>query len=149
MIEEASGDLFAANVDALVNAVNTVGVMGKGLALAFKKKYPDNFAAYRRACNAGELNPGKVFIFDRGDQSPRWIISFPTKRHWRDASRIGDIRDGLVDLVKEVRARRIESVAMPALGCGLGGLAWNDVRPLIVEACERLPDVRFLVFAPH
>jgi O-acetyl-ADP-ribose deacetylase (regulator of RNase III) len=149
MIEDGSGDLFAAKVDALVNAVNTVGVMGKGLALAFKKQFPDNFAAYRRACDAGELQPGKVFLFDRGDRSPRWIVNFPTKHHWRDASRIDDIRRGLVDLMKEVDARGIESLAMPALGCGLGGLDWKDVRPLIVEACERLPAVRFVVFAPH
>lgn len=149
MLENGSGDLFAAKVDALVNAVNTVGVMGKGLALAFKKKFPDNFAAYRRACDARELKPGNVLLFDRGDRSPRWIVNFPTKRHWRDASRIDDIRDGLVDLIREVEARGIESLAMPALGCGLGGLKWKEVRPLIVEACERLPAVRFVVFAPQ
>ncbi|MDQ3339082.1 MAG: macro domain-containing protein [Myxococcota bacterium] len=149
MIEDGSGDLFAARVDALVNAVNTVGVMGKGLALAFKKKFPDNFTAYRNACESGELKPGKVFLFDRGDRSPRWVVNFPTKRHWRDASRIDDIRDGLVDLVKQVEARGIESLAMPALGCGLGGLEWKDVRPLIVAAGERVPSVRFVVFAPQ
>ncbi|MFN0252756.1 MAG: macro domain-containing protein [Kofleriaceae bacterium] len=149
MIEDASGDLFAANVEALVNAVNTVGVMGKGLALAFKKKFPDNFAAYRRACDAGELKPGNVFIFDRGDRSPRWIVNFPTKRHWRDASRLDDVRDGLTDLINEVEARGIDSVALPALGYGLGGLDWKDVRPLIVEACDRLRGVRFVVFPPR
>jgi O-acetyl-ADP-ribose deacetylase (regulator of RNase III) len=149
MIEDASGDLFAANVDALVNAVNTVGVMGKGLALAFKNEFPDNFAAYKRACDAGQLQPGTVHVFDRGERSPRWIVNFPTKRHWRDASRLDDIRTGLASLIAEVEARAIASVAMPALGCGLGGLDWNDVRPLIVEACARLPEVRFLVFAPR
>ena len=147
MIEDGFGDLFAAKVEALVNAVNTVGVMGKGLALAFKKKFPDNFAAYRRACDSGELQQGKVFLFDRGERSPRWIVNFPTKRHWRDASRIDDIHRGLGDLIKEIEARGIDSLAMPALGCGLGGLDWKNVRPLIVEACERLPSVRFVVFA--
>ena len=118
MVEDASGDIFAANVDALVNAVNTVGVMGKGLALAFKKKFPDNFAAYVRACKAV---PGKVFVVNCSPRAPQWIINFPTKRHWRDASRIEDIRSGLVDMAAQIRARQIHSVAVPALGCGLGG----------------------------
>jgi O-acetyl-ADP-ribose deacetylase (regulator of RNase III) len=147
MIEETTGDMFAAKVDALVNAVNTVGVMGKGLALAFKTKFPDNFTAYQRACKAGEVVPGKMFVVERAT-APRWIVNFPTKRHWRDASRIEDVKSGLVDLIEQVRVHGMSSVAMPALGCGLGGLAWADVRPLIVEACERLPSVRFVVFAP-
>jgi O-acetyl-ADP-ribose deacetylase (regulator of RNase III) len=149
MIEETTGDLFAENVDALVNAVNTVGVMGKGLALAFKQRFPENFAAYRAACDAGDLVPGKMFVFDRGDRSPRWIVNFPTKRHWRDASRLDDIRAGLASLIEEVQLRGIRSIALPALGCGLGGLAWSTVRPSIIEACTRLPAVRFVIFPPH
>jgi O-acetyl-ADP-ribose deacetylase (regulator of RNase III) len=149
MIEEASGDLLSTKVDALVNAVNTVGVMGKGLALAFKKTFPDNFDAYHRACKAGDVTPGKMFVFERSQQSPKWIINFPTKRHWREASRLDDIRDGLDDLVEQVQRLGIKSVAMPALGCGLGGLDWQDVWPLIVEACSRAPKVRFIVFPPQ
>jgi O-acetyl-ADP-ribose deacetylase (regulator of RNase III) len=148
MIEDGSGDLLDANVDALVNAVNTVGVMGKGLALAFKHRFPDYVAAYQRACDLGELRPGKVHSFER-TAAPRWIISVPTKRHWRDASRLDDVRDGLADLMREIEARSIRSIAIPALGCGLGGLAWTDVRPLMVDACARLPAVRFLVFGPR
>jgi O-acetyl-ADP-ribose deacetylase (regulator of RNase III) len=149
MIEETSGDIFSAKVDALINAVNTVGVMGKGLALAFKKKFPDNFTAYQRACKAGDVKIGTVFMFDRSHGVPRWIINFPTKRHWREASKLDDIRSGLVDLLEQIQKNNISAVAMPALGCGLGGLDWGEVRPLILEACGRLPTVRFLLFAPQ
>lgn len=149
MIEPASGDLLRVEVEAVVNAVNTVGVMGKGLALAFKHAFPDNFRAYRQACAAGAVVPGKMFVFDRGAGAPRWIINFPTKRHWRDASRLDDVRAGLVDLVDQVRIHAIRSVALPALGCGLGGLAWADVEPMIRAAWAEVPDVRVLVFAPR
>ena len=148
MIEEGTGSLLAANVEALVNAVNTVGVMGKGLALVFKKAFPDNYDEYRRGCTEGEVAPGRVFIVDRAPRTPRWIINFPTKRHWRDTSRIEDIRDGLADMVEQIQARRMQSVAVPALGCGLGGLEWSEVRPLIVAACGPL-SARILVFPPE
>ena len=143
LIEYATGDLLSASVDALVNPVNTVGVMGKGLALAFKKRFPENFAAYR----AADVVIGKMFVFER-PIAPRWIINFPTKRHWRDASRLEDIQAGLVDLVDQLRQREISSVAVPALGCGLGGLDWKDVRPLIVDACGAVRTMRVLLFAP-
>ncbi len=148
MIEESSGDLFAASTDAVVNAVNCAGVMGKGLALAFKKRFPDNFAAYKRACDAGAVAIGKMFVVERAD-APRWIINFPTKRHWRGASTLADVKSGLVDLVDQVERRGIRSIAIPALGCGLGGLRWEDVRPAIVEACERWPAVRCVLFPPR
>ncbi len=144
MVEERIGDLFEADVDALVNAVNCVGVMGKGLALAFKQRYPDNFETYRLACGAGQVQPGQLFTF----RSSCWIINFPTKRHWRDPSQLEDIRSGLVALIDEVDARGIQSIAIPALGCGLGGLAWSDVRPLIIAAVAVRPEVRFVVFPP-
>jgi O-acetyl-ADP-ribose deacetylase (regulator of RNase III) len=147
MIEDASGDLFASGAEALVNAVNTAGVMGKGLALAFKQRYPDSFEAYRRAHAAGELAIGKVLVVERAGM-PRWILHVPTKRHWRGKSKLDDIRAGLVDLVEQVRARAIASVAMPALGCGLGGLAWDDVRPMIVEACAGIPETRVMLYGP-
>jgi O-acetyl-ADP-ribose deacetylase (regulator of RNase III) len=148
MIEETSGDLLSAEVEALVNAVNTVGVMGKGLALAFKKRFPDNFGAYQRACGAGEVVPGKMFVFDRALRSPRWIINFPTKRHWREPSRLDDLRTGLVDLIAQVHRLEIGSLAMPALGCGLGGLEWTCVRALIVEAFATIPTTRVLLYTP-
>jgi O-acetyl-ADP-ribose deacetylase (regulator of RNase III) len=144
LIENATGDLLSASVDALVNPVNTVGVMGKGLALAFKKRFPESFAAYR----AADVVIGKMFVFER-PVAPRWIINFPTKRHWRDANRLEDIRAGLVDLVEQLRQNEVSSVAVPALGCGLGGLEWKDVRPMIVDACKALPTVRVLLFAPR
>ncbi len=149
MIEEAKGNLLAAEVDALVNAVNTVGVMGKGLARAFAQHFPDNLEAYRRACAAGGVTIGAMFVVDRAPASPRWIVNFPTKRHWRASSRLDDVRLGLVDLVAQVEQRRIASIAIPALGCGLGGLDWADVRPMIVGACAAIPTTRVLLFSPR
>jgi len=150
MIEEGHGNLLTADVDALVNTVNTVGVMGKGIALQFKRAYPANYRAYRGACARDEVRLGQMYVFDTGVFGPRrYIINFPTKKHWRDASRIEDVRLGLDDLVDVVRERGITSIAIPALGCGNGGLAWADVRPLIEQACDRMPDVRAVVFAPE
>jgi O-acetyl-ADP-ribose deacetylase (regulator of RNase III) len=149
MIIEATGNLLDAQAEALVNAVNTVGVMGKGIALQFKKAFPENFAAYEMACKAGEVTSGKMFIFETGSTvGPRYIINFPTKRHWRDGSRIEDIETGLVALVADVRRLGIRSLALPALGCGNGGLSWKDVRPLIEKVFADLPDTGVLLFAP-
>lgn len=150
MIEPVKGDLLRADAEALVNAVNTVGIMGKGIALQFKQAYPTMFTDYARACAARELTAGGMHVFDLGETAgrPRWIINFPTKRHWRDASRMGDIESGLVDLVRVVRERSIASLAIPPLGCGLGGLDWNEVRPRIEAAFAELPNVRVLLFAP-
>lgn len=131
MPREFQGDIFLAPAEALVNPVNCVGVMGKGLALQFKQRFPANFHAYREACRKGLVRPGKVFIFDTGGTSPRFIINFPTKRHWRDRSRLEDIRAGLRDLAREVASRCISSVAIPPIGCGLGGLMRTEVFPLI------------------
>ncbi len=143
-IQGGDDDLLRAGTEALVNPVNTVGAMGKGLALQFKLAYPENYLAYRRACERREVEPGQMFVFDnvvRAD--PRWIINFPTKRHWRSPSRIGDIAVGLGDLRSVLETNEIRSVALPALGCGLGGLAWDQVRPLIEGAVTGLEcDVR-------
>lgn len=150
MIELTQGNLFHADVDALVNTVNTVGVMGKGIALQFKRSYPDNFKAYARACKAGEVVVGKVFVFDRGELSrPRFIINFPTKQHWRGTSKLEYIERGLLDLVYEVRRLGVTSLAMPALGCSNGGLAWSEVKPRIMSAFEDLSDVRVLLYEPQ
>lgn len=145
--ELGTGNLLAADVDALVNTVNTDGVMGKGLALQFKKAFPDNFAAYERACKAGEVAPGRMHIVRRL-ASPRFIINFPTKKHWRNPSKIEFIRDGLVDLTLRVRELGIESIAIPPLGCGNGGLNWRDVKREILTAFADLPDVRVVLFEP-
>jgi O-acetyl-ADP-ribose deacetylase (regulator of RNase III) len=149
MIEVAKGNVLEADVEALVNTVNCVGFMGKGIALQFKQAFPANFRAYEAACRAGEVVPGRMFIFDNGRLiNPRYIINFPTKRHWRGKSRIADIRSGLKALVADVRRLGVRSIAVPPLGCGLGGLDWREVRPMIEEAFSPLPDVRVSLFEP-
>jgi O-acetyl-ADP-ribose deacetylase (regulator of RNase III) len=143
------GDILKADAEALVNTVNCVGVMGRGIALQFRNVFPDNFKAYAAACKQGEVQPGRMFVFETGQLAgPRYIINFPTKRHWRGKSRIEDIRDGLVALVSEIKARNIRSIAIPPLGSGLGGLQWSQVRALIERAMAALPDVDILVFEP-
>lgn len=149
MIRFTQGDILDCQAEALVNTVNCVGVMGRGIALQFKQAYPANFKAYAAACQHGEVQPGRMFVYETGALSrPRYIINFPTKRHWRGKSRIEDIRDGLDALVLELRARRVTSVAIPPLGSGLGGLDWGDVRPLIEQALAELPDIDATVFEP-
>ena len=145
-----SGNLLDADAQALVNPVNCVGVMGKGLALQFKQAFPANYAAYRAACGRGEVQPGRMFVTETGAQTgPQFLINFPTKRDWRSASRLDDIETGLTALVAEVEARDIRSLALPALGCGLGGLDWEAVGPQIVNAFVTLPDVRVLLYVPQ
>jgi O-acetyl-ADP-ribose deacetylase (regulator of RNase III) len=149
MIIEGDGNLLTADVDALVNTVNTVGVMGKGIALQFKRAYPANYAFYRAACDAGQVRLGEMLLFDSGRLGPRrFVINFPTKGHWKSRSRLDDVRSGLADLVRVIRAENIGSVAVPALGCGNGGLDWGVVRPLIVQAFTDLPGVRVLLYPP-
>src|SRR5262245_56499440 len=150
MIEYQTGDILQADVEALVNAVNCVGVMGRGLALEFKKAYPKNFRVYEAACAREEVQPGRMFVFDTGrPTNPKFIINFPTKRHWRGSSRIEDIESGLQALAEEIRARHITSIALPALGSGLGGLDWRDVRPRIEKALGSLPGVHVILFEPR
>lgn len=149
MIENATGNLLQADAEALVNTVNTVGVMGKGIALQFRQAYPENYKAYRRACEHGEVAPGRMFVFRVGALSrPRFIINFPTKRHWRGKTRLQDIDDGLRDLVEVVRRENILSIAIPPLGCGSGGLDWEVVRPRIEAAFAKLPDVQVILYSP-
>jgi O-acetyl-ADP-ribose deacetylase (regulator of RNase III) len=151
MIEFTSGDILKCEADALVNTVNCVGVMGRGIALQFKNAFPENFKAYEAACKREAVQPGLMFVFDTGQLTPpRFIVNFPTKRHWRGKSRIEDIEAGLNDLVRVIRDEGIRSIAIPPLGCGLGGLEWNDVRPRIERALGQLEDVhvRVLVFEP-
>lgn len=148
MVELTRGNLLEADADALVNTVNTVGVMGKGIALQFRQAFPDNYKAYSRAVEAGDVVPGRMFVYRTGMLRPRFIVNFPTKRHWRGKSRLDDIKAGLTDLVRVVREDRIESLAVPPLGCGNGGLQWREVKPLIEAAMSNVPDVRVILFVP-
>jgi O-acetyl-ADP-ribose deacetylase (regulator of RNase III) len=149
MIEEAKGNLIKAEAEVLVNTVNTVGVMGKGIALQFRQAFPQNFAEYQAACRRGEVRPGSMFVTHTGRTEPRLIVNFPTKRHWRGKSNLEDIETGLQDLVRVLRREGVRSVAVPPLGCGLGGLDWSEVRPKIVAAFAELPQVRVLLYAPE
>lgn len=149
MIELTSGDILKDEADAIVNTVNCVGVMGRGIALQFKNAWPENFKAYEAACARKELQPGRMFIFETGQlTTPRYIVNFPTKRHWRGNSRIEDIESGLVALASDIKSRGIRSIAIPPLGAGLGGLDWEDVRPLIEKHLSPLADVTVRIYEP-
>jgi O-acetyl-ADP-ribose deacetylase (regulator of RNase III) len=142
------GDLLKADVEALVNTVNCVGTMGRGLALQFRKAFPENYKAYEVACQAQLVQPGKMFVYQFArEANPRLIINFPTKRHWKEKSRIEDIQTGLIDLIDVVQQHQIRSIAIPPLGCGLGGLNWEDVKPLIIKSFESVPDVDVLLYS--
>jgi O-acetyl-ADP-ribose deacetylase (regulator of RNase III) len=150
MIEYRTGDVLQADTEALVNTVNCVGIMGRGVALQFKNAYPANFKFYEAACERGEVRPGQMLVFETGQlTNPKYIINFPTKRHWRGKSRMEDIESGLMALTQEIRSRRIRSIALPPLGSGLGGLDWRSVRPRIEVALQDFTDVRVIVFGPH
>lgn len=132
MITFTKGDLFESQAEALVNAVNCVGVMGKGIALQFKQRFPENFRAYEEACIFREVQIGEMFVTQPTDPSlPLWIINFPTKKHWSNPSKLEWIESGLKDLRRFLIENKVQSVAIPALGAGLGGLDWPDVRRLI------------------
>jgi O-acetyl-ADP-ribose deacetylase (regulator of RNase III) len=149
LISRTSGNIVEADTEALVNTVNTEGFMGKGIALQFKRAFPENFRAYERACRAGTVRTGHMFVFaTEALTNPKYIINFPTKESWRARSKIEYIDTGLRDLVKEVRRLRIRSIAIPPLGSGLGGLNWLDVRPRIERAFAEVPDVEVSLFEP-
>ena len=153
MIHFTQGNLLDAEADALVNTVNTVGIMGKGIALMFKEAFPENFRLYAAACKRDEVQVGRMFVTERpalagSGVGPRWIINFPTKRHWRDRTRLEWVQAGLEDLTRVLQEKEIRSVALPPLGCGNGGLEWSAVRPLIEQALGGLPSVKVLVYEP-
>ena len=148
MIEYKTGDILAEEADALVNTVNCVGVMGRGVALQFKRAFPENFKAYAARCRRKEMQPGSVFVFETGRLSPRYVVNFPTKRHWRGKSRMADIESGLRSLAEEIRSRGIRSIAIPPLGSGLGGLDWVEVRIRMEEVLRILDDVKIVIFEP-
>ncbi len=150
MIKYSKGNLLLADVESLVNTVNCVGVMGKGIALQFKQAFPENYKEYEKACKAGLVSPGKMFIHSMGNLfSNKYIINFPTKRHWKGKSRIEDIQAGLVDLIFQIKELNIKSIAIPPLGCGNGGLDWKIVKPLIENAFLELKDVEVHIYAPN
>lgn len=149
MIKYTTGNLLDAHADALVNTVNEIGVMGKGVALQFKEAFPDAARDYVDAAKRGEVHVGLMFVSTtRALQGTKWIIHFPTKRHWRHASKIEWVREGLGDLRRVIVDLGIQSVALPPLGCGNGGLDWQDVRPLIEQKLGDLEGVSVLVFEP-
>lgn len=150
MIEFRRDNLLETDAEALVNTVNTVGVMGKGIALQFKKRFPENFKAYERACKSGEVKIGKMFTVSLNSlTNPRYIINFPTKRHWRERARVEYVREGLEDLLHEIERLDLHSIAVPPLGCGNGGLDWKgEVRPLIEAAFARVPKVHAYTYEP-
>lgn len=145
MIEVKKGNILKQEAEALVNTVNCVGVMGRGVALQFKEAFPENYKQYKEACKNEAVKPGRMFVFDASMLiGPKIIINFPTKRHWREKSRIEDIESGLKDLIKILKDSHIHSVAIPPLGCGLGGLDWKIVRPLIENSLSVMPEFKGL-----
>lgn len=125
MIILKQGNLLEDEAEALVNTVNCVGVMGKGIALQFKLAFPEVFSEYEKACRREEVQPGKMHVVSTKLLfNPKYVINFPTKRHWKNKSRMEDIEAGLVDLIKVVKELEIKSIAIPPLGCGNGGLNW-------------------------
>jgi O-acetyl-ADP-ribose deacetylase (regulator of RNase III)/uncharacterized protein YwgA len=146
MIEAVrKGDLFLSGAQTLVNTVNTVGVMGKGIALEFKRRFPEMFADYQRRCEAGEVRLGEPYLW-RGRRGP-WVINFPTKSHWRSVSRLADIERGLAYLADHVAEWGVTSLAVPPLGAGSGGLDWAAVGPTIYRHLDRLP-IPVTLYAP-
>ena len=149
MITFMHGDLLASKAEALVNAVNTVGVMGKGIALLFKQRFPENYKTYAAACSRGEVRTGRMFVTERARlDGPRWIVNFPTKADWRSPSRLEWIEEGLKDLRRVVQENEIRSIAIPALGAGNGGLDWRDVRPRIELLFAGMPEIDAMVYEP-
>jgi len=149
MITICDGNFLEANVEAIVNTVNCQGVMGKGIALQCKQAFPDNYVAYLKACKKGEVKPGVMFVYETKQIiSSKYIVNFPTKSHWMRPSRYEYLEMGLKALVLEVRNRQIKSIAIPPLGCGLGGLDWVVVKPMIMKAFSDLSDVHVCLYEP-
>lgn len=150
MISFASGNLLKQDVEAMVNPVNCVGVLGKGLALQFKRAFPEIVRPYEEACRSGDLRPGVVHVVDLGEHhTPRWILNVPTKRHWRNPSRLDDVEAGTAELAATIQRLGIRSIAVPPLGCGNGGLPWESVRVVLIRYLDDLPEVQVSIFPPE
>ncbi|RAL25701.1 macro domain-containing protein [Thermoflavimicrobium daqui] len=149
MIKFVKGNLLESDAEALVNTVNCVGIMGKGIALQFKQAFPENFKAYQKICRQNKLQPGQMFIYKNSSlMNPKYIINFPTKKHWKEKSKIEYIQDGLESLIQEIKSLEIKSIAVPPLGCGNGGLKWEDVKLLMKEAFKQVPNVHVIIYSP-
>lgn len=148
MIILKTGNLFFEPTDVLINPVNCVGVMGAGLALQFKNRFPLNFVEYKNACISKLIQPGKVFIHSHSSGPPHYIVNFPTKLHWKNPSKIEYIEKGLEDLLIKIKQLNINSISIPPLGCGLGGLSWNTVKSLIENFANQIPNVIIFLFQP-
>lgn len=149
MITFTTGNLLKSDAEALVNTVNTVGVMGKGIALMFKEAFPENFRIYETACKSGDFNVGHILVTKRERLGgPKWIVNFPTKKHWRNPSKIEWIKHGLVELRGFITKNEVKSIAIPPLGSGNGGLNWQDVKPVILDALGDIQGVEIVVFEP-
>ncbi len=149
MVRFEQGNLLEADAEALVNTVNTVGVMGKGIALMFKERFPENFRAYAAACKSGEVQLGRMFVTENKQlDGPRWIVNFPTKDHWRSRTRLEWIESGIEDLVHFIADHGIRSIAVPPLGCGNGGLDWQNVKPLLEAALTDIEGLDATIYEP-
>lgn len=143
-----NGDILSSSCEGIINTVNTQGIMGKGLALLYRQKYPEMFKVYRKACLNKEVKTGFMHVWKVSNQD-KWIINFPTKQHWRNPSQLEWIIEGLQDLVKVVKENKIKSLGIPPLGCGLGGLHWYQVKKEIVQVCEQyLSDIKIEIYEP-
>lgn len=147
MIKFTKGNILKANVEALVNTVNTVGIMGKGIALAFKKAFPLNYKLYKEVCDNKEFTVGSMFTTNTGQLMPRYIINFPTKEHWKGRSKIEFIESGMKKLIETIKTNDIKSIAIPPLGCGNGGLKWSDVKPIIINELQNI-DIDIIIYEP-
>lgn len=143
MITYKTGDIFQSNAQVITNTINCVGVMGKGLALAYKKKYPAMFKDYKVRCDKGEVNPGQPYLWE--DEKTQ-ILNFPTKRHWKQNSILSDVEDGPKYIAENYVDMGISSLALPPLGCGLGGLSWSDVKNLINKHLGPIKDLDVYVY---
>ena len=149
MIKYTTGNIINADVEALVNTVNTVGVMGKGIALAFKKAFPSNFKLYKKACDEKSFFIGKLLVTETGQFTPKFIVNFPTKQHWRGHSKVEFIEIGMQELVKTIEEQQIKSIAIPPLGCGNGGLRWEIVKPIILKELSKINrEISVIIYEP-
>ncbi|WP_375563070.1 macro domain-containing protein [Bernardetia sp. OM2101] len=144
------GNILESNTEVIINPVNTVGVMGKGLALAFKKQFPHNYKIYKEACKNQAIDIGKLLLVDESTlEQKKFVINFPTKKHWRSSSKIEYIEEGLKDLVRIIETQKFESMAVPALGCGLGGLEWGSVKLLLEKYLGNIDTTDIVIYQPN
>jgi O-acetyl-ADP-ribose deacetylase (regulator of RNase III) len=149
MLKFTLGDILRCETEAIVNTVNTVGVMGKGIALAFKKAFPTNFKLYEKACKEGNVEVGKMFVTETEELYPKYIINFPTKKHWRNPSKYEYITAGLEDLIEVIKKYKIKSISIPPLGAGNGRLEWTKVKSIIEQYLSEISkEMDIVIFEP-